>query len=51
MEQQVAVLIRQVMAMSERMRQSEEADEKARALLEARQMLDERLNRAEASVT
>ena len=55
MEQQVAALIQQVMEMNERMRQSEEAAEQARQLLEAYrtagQMLEERMNRTEASVT
>ena len=55
MEQQVAALIPQVMEMNERMRQSEEAAEQARQLLEghrtAGQMLEERTNRTEASVT
>ena len=43
------------MEMKERMRQSEEAAEQARQLLEAHrtagQMLEERMNRTEASVT
>ena len=45
MEQQVAALIQQVMETSERLRQSEEAAEQARQLLEAHalQMLEERL--------
>ena len=54
-EQQVAALIQQVMEMNERMRQGEEAAEQARQLLEthktAGQMLEERMNRTEASVT
>ena len=48
MEQQVAMLLQQVMEVSDRLRQSEEQ------LLEAHrtagQMLEERMNRAEASV-
>ena len=55
MEQQVAALIQQVMEMNERMGQSKEAAEQARQLLEAQrtagQMLEERMNRTEASVT
>ena len=55
MEQQVAALIQQVMEMTERMSQSEEAAEQARQLLEAHrnagQMLEERMNRAEATAT
>ena len=51
----VAALIQQVMEMNERMRQSEEAAEQARQLLQAHrtagQMQEERMNRTEASVT
>ena len=55
MEQQLAALIQQVMEMSERLRQSEEAAKQARQFVKAHrnagQMLEERLNRAEASAT
>ena len=55
MEQQVAALIQQVMEMSERLRQSEEVAGQARQLLEthrsAGQILEERMNRAEAAAT
>ena len=54
-EQQVAAMIQQVMEMNERMRWNEKVAEQARQLLEthrtARQMLEERMNRTEASVT
>ena len=55
MEQQVAALIQQVMEMSERLRQSEEVAEQSRQPLEAHrsagQILEERINRAEAVAT
>ena len=55
MEQQVAALTQQVMEMSERLRQGEEAAEQARQLLEAHRraglILEERMNRAEAAAT
>ena len=54
-EQQVAALIQQVMDLTEKMRQSEEAAEQARQLLEAHrnagQVSEERMNRAEATAT
>ena len=54
MEQQVAMLLQQVMEVSHRLRLSEESSEQVRQLLEARktagQMLEERMNRTEASV-
>ena len=53
-EQQIAMLLQQVMEVSDRLRQSEESSEQVRQLLEAHrragQMLEERLNRTEASV-
>ena len=53
MEQQIAMLLQQVMEASDRLRLSEES-EQVRQLLEAhrtaRQMLEERMNRTEASV-
>ena len=55
MEQQVAALFQQVMELTERQRKSEEVGEQARQYLEAQrnagQILEERLNRAEAAVT
>ena len=55
MEQQVAALIQQVVEMSDRMRQRGEAAEPARQLLEAHwnagQMLEERMNQADAIAT
>ena len=54
MEQQVAMLLQQVMEVSDRLRLSEESSEQVRQLLEAHrtagQMLDGRMNRTEASV-
>ena len=54
MEQQVAILLQQVMEVSDRLRLSEESSEQVRQLLEAHrtagQMLEERMNRKEASV-
>ena len=54
MEQQVAMLLKQVIEVSDRLRQSEESWEQVRQLLEAHrtagQMLEERMNRTEASV-
>ena len=54
MEQQIAMLLQQVMEVSDRLRQSEASSEQVRQLLEAPrtagQMLEERNNRAEASV-
>ena len=51
----LAALIQQVMEMNERVRQSEEAAEQARELLDAHrtagQMPEERMDRTEASVT
>ena len=54
MEQQIAMLLQQVMEMTDRLRQNEESEEQVRQLLKAHktagQMLDERMNRTEASV-
>ena len=54
MELQIAMLLQQVMEVSDRLRQNEESAEQARQLLEARrtagQMLEERMSRTEASV-
>ena len=54
MEQQIAMLLQQVMEMTDRLRQNEESPEQVRHLLGAHrtagQMLEERLNRTEASV-
>ena len=54
MEQQVAMLLQQVMEVSDRLRQSEESSEQVRHLLEAHrtagQMQEEGMNRTEASV-
>ena len=53
MEQQVAALMQQVMVMTERVRQTEEAAEQEKQLLEAHrnagQMLEERMNVAEST--
>ena len=55
LEHQVAALMQQVMEMTERTRQREEAAEQTRRLLEAHrnagQMLEERMSRAEAAAT
>ena len=54
MVQQVAMLLQQVMDVSDRLRQNEESSEQVRQLLEAPrtagQMLEERMIRTEASV-
>ena len=54
MEQQIAMLLQQVMEVSDRLRQNEESSEQVRQLLEvhwtAGQMLEERMNRTEAGV-
>ena len=54
MEQQVAMLLQQVMEVSDRLILSEESSEQVRQLLEthrtAWQMLEERMNRTEESV-
>ena len=54
MEQQVAMLLQQVMEVSDRLRLSEESSDQVRQVLEAHrtvwQMLEERTNRTEASV-
>ena len=54
MEQQIAMLLQQVMEVTGRLRQSQESAEQVRQLLEAHktagQMLEERMNRTEASV-
>ena len=54
MERQVAALIQQVTEMSDRLRQNEASAEQVRQLLEAHrtagQVLEERMNRTEASV-
>ena len=54
MEQQIAMLLQQVMEVSDRLRQNEESSEQVRQLLEAHrtagQMLEERMNRTVASV-
>ena len=54
MEQQVAMLLQQVIEVSDRLRLSEESSEQVRRMLEAHrtagQMLEERMNRTEASV-
>ena len=54
MEQQIAMLLQQVMEVTDRLRQNEESSEQVRQLLEAHrtagQMLEERMNRTEASV-
>ena len=54
MERHIATLLQQVMEVSDRLRQNEESSEQARQLPEAHrtsgQMLEERMNRTEASV-
>ena len=54
MEQQIAMLLQQVMEVSDRLRQNEESLEQVRLLLEAHRTaghtLEERMNRTEASV-
>ena len=54
MEQQIAMLLQQRMEVTDRLRQNEESSEQGRQLLEAHrtagQMLEERMNRTEASV-
>ena len=54
MEQQIAMLLQQVMEVSDRLRQNEESSEQVRQLLEvhrtAGQMLEERMNRTKANV-
>ena len=54
MEQQIAMLLQQVMEVSERLRQNEESSEQVRQLLEAHrtvgQLLEERMTRTEVSV-
>ena len=54
MEQQIAMLLQQVMEVSDRLRQNEESSEQVRQLLEvhwtAGQMLEERMNRTKAGV-
>ena len=54
MEQQIAMLLQQVMEVSDRLRQNEESSEQVRQLLDAHrtagQMLEERMSRTEASV-
>ena len=54
MEQQVTTLFQQVVEVSDRLRLSEESSEQVRQLLDAHrtagQMLEERMNRTEASV-
>ena len=54
MEQQIAVLLQQVMEMTDRLRQNEESSAQVRQLLEAHrtagQMLEERMNRTAARV-
>ena len=55
MKQQVAMLLQQVMEVSDRLRQNEESSEHVRQLLEVHrttgQMLEERMNGTEASVS
>ena len=50
MEHQITMLLQQVMEMTDRLRQNEESSEQVRQLLEAHRVLEERMNRTEASV-
>ena len=54
MEQQIAIMLQQVIEVTDRLKQNEESSEQVRQLLEAPrtagQMLEERMNWTEASV-